>query len=384
MTTRTDKKFMQRAIDLALSSEQEGNLPVGSVITLDGQIIGEGKSSVLEPEYDPGRHAEIEAIGQVDTSLWPRADEMTCYTTLEPCVMCAGTLLLHGVGRVVFGANDTLGGAGCVLDHLPPYYDEGGVYDWVGPLMPKACDPLYERADEAFAELPVGRDRWSPSKRDEKDADETPTATDHLDTLDAWRASPRNIKLRDARKAAAAYAKQVDDELIAEVLPYAQAIFERTGYLKDFRSLKRLAKRAGELDALDQVDQAIRENLPDVWIKRALKQGDQQGALGCWYEHEDHRRARHCADKLIAACGEDDAELLISCRMSIINYLIGRRARRHYRKACAVLRKLRDELTRAGQEDYWKYVLEDIRTQYDTRPALLDELEKAGFIASTN
>ena len=82
---------------------------------------------------------------------------MTCYTTLEPCVMCFGALLLHGVGRVVFGAYDTLGGAGTLLQHLPPYYEDARVFEWEGPLMPEVCDPLYARADELFADLPVGR-----------------------------------------------------------------------------------------------------------------------------------------------------------------------------------------------------------------------------------
>ncbi len=152
---------MNRAIEIALASEHEGNLPIGCVITLDGEIVGQGNSAVLAPQYNPGRHAEVVAIGDVDPTLWPRAREMTCYTTLEPCVMCAGTLLLHGVGRVVFGAHDVLGGAGCILDHLPAYYDEGGVYAWDGPLLPHRCDPLYQRADEAFEDLPVGRSQWS-------------------------------------------------------------------------------------------------------------------------------------------------------------------------------------------------------------------------------
>lgn len=153
-----DRRWMERAIELALESEQRGNLPIGSVFVLDHEVIAEGASSVLVPVYDPGNHAEMVAIRGVDKSLWPRAREMTCYTTLEPCMMCFGAMLLHGVGRVVFGANDVLGGAGYLLDHLPPYYDGGGVFAWEGPLMPAACDPLYQRADEVFAGLPVGRD----------------------------------------------------------------------------------------------------------------------------------------------------------------------------------------------------------------------------------
>ncbi|MDQ3805261.1 MAG: deaminase, partial [Acidobacteriota bacterium] len=112
----------------------------------------------LRPVYHPGRHAEVEALRQVPASLWPRARELTCYTTLEPCVMCLGALLLHGVGRVVFGARDTAGGAGYLLAQLPAYYEGGaGAPEWVGPAMPELCDPLFRRVLERFDDLPVGR-----------------------------------------------------------------------------------------------------------------------------------------------------------------------------------------------------------------------------------
>lgn len=367
---------MDRAILLALDSEREGNLPVGAVITLDGEVIAEGHSAVVEPTYNPGRHAEVVALQNVDESLWPRAGEMTCYTTLEPCVMCAGTLLLHGVGRVVFGARDTLGGAGCILDHLPPYYDEGGVYDWEGPLMQAACEPLYKRADAAFAKLPVGREQWRKS-----DSDAPPSSADHYqEVLDRWLADPSQVKLRDAREAAAEFVDRVDDARLPEVLPYLRAIFERTGYLKDYRLLKRHARRCGHVDFFDEVQDAVREHLPDIWIKEALRRGELDAAIECWFEHEEHRRIRHCADPLLRAAGDDQVELIISCRMSAITYRIGRGQRRHYRRACTVLRRLRDELEAAGEPSYWRFVIEDITTQYDRRPALLDELVKAGFI----
>jgi hypothetical protein len=62
-------------------------------------------------------------------------------------------LLLHGVGRVIFGANDPLGGAGSMLAHLPPYY-EGGIRtpEWIGPVIPEVCDALYARTKDRFAE----------------------------------------------------------------------------------------------------------------------------------------------------------------------------------------------------------------------------------------
>ena len=154
-----DILHLHRAVELALAAEAAGNLPIGAVLTLDAEVIAEAGNAVLIPNYHPGRHAEIEALGRVPVTLWPRAREMTCYTTLEPCVMCTGALLLHGVGRVVFGSEDREGGGGQrTLAHLPDYYANGaGVPLWHGPLLAEICDPLYERLQKRFNELPCGK-----------------------------------------------------------------------------------------------------------------------------------------------------------------------------------------------------------------------------------
>src|SRR5688572_10320585 len=163
MTTpdEADLNFLQRAVRLALEAEAAGNLPVGAVVALGGRVVAEASNAVLAPAYHPGRHAEPEALRLVPAELWPRAREMSVYTTLEPCVMCAGALLLHGVGRVVFGARDTLGGSGPLLAHLPPYYAGGaGVPRWVGPLLPEVCDPLFRRVLARFDGLPCGKESF--------------------------------------------------------------------------------------------------------------------------------------------------------------------------------------------------------------------------------
>ena len=156
-TTKTDLAFLQRAVTQALAAEKRGNLPIGAVITLDGQVIAAAGNAMRVPHYHPGRHAEIEALKAVPVELWPRAAEMTCYSTLEPCVMCTGTILLHGIGRVVFGALDQAGGGGCLLPNLPPYYDDRNhVPVWIGPALPDVCDALAARAFAAYAVLPKG------------------------------------------------------------------------------------------------------------------------------------------------------------------------------------------------------------------------------------
>lgn len=168
-----DINHLRRAVSLALEAERLGNLPIGAVITLDGEVIAEAGNALLVPHYHPGRHAETEALRRVPESLWPRAREMTCYTTLEPCVMCMGTLLLHGVGRVVFGAEDTEGGGGQMLSRLPRYYAGGDCTPlWVGPLLPEVCDPLYERVNARFDVLPCGKNYLHDSSSINKPGDD--------------------------------------------------------------------------------------------------------------------------------------------------------------------------------------------------------------------
>lgn len=154
-------QHLQRAIECALQAERKGNLPVGAVIVLDDRVIAEGESAIFEPEFHPGRHAEMQALSRVAPELWKRRREMTCYSTLEPCVMCMGALLLHGVGRVVFGANDPLGGAGAMLAHLPAYYEGGvGAPEWIGPVLPEVCDALYARTKDRFTEKDRGNEDY--------------------------------------------------------------------------------------------------------------------------------------------------------------------------------------------------------------------------------
>jgi tRNA(adenine34) deaminase len=142
----SDYVFMKRAIELAYQAEKLGNLPIGAVITLEDKIIAEGFNSIIVPEYNPCRHAEMIALDKVATEHWKRSGEMTCYTTLEPCSMCFGRLLLSEVGRVVFGAYDTVGGAGCLINHLPRFYTKKNIPKWEGPLMPEICDALFNKS----------------------------------------------------------------------------------------------------------------------------------------------------------------------------------------------------------------------------------------------
>ncbi len=103
---------MQRALELARRAEQAGEVPVGALVVLDGQVIGEGWNHPIGAA-DPSAHAEIAALRAAAGRLGNyRLTGATLYVTLEPCPMCAGATVLARVARVVFGAADPLAGAG--------------------------------------------------------------------------------------------------------------------------------------------------------------------------------------------------------------------------------------------------------------------------------
>ena len=106
-----DKKFMLRAIELALEAEKMGEIPVGAVVVRNGEIIGEGKN-FRETKQTALGHAEIAAIENACKNLgvW-RLDDCQIYVTLEPCVMCAGAILNARIPEIIFGAYDFTAGA---------------------------------------------------------------------------------------------------------------------------------------------------------------------------------------------------------------------------------------------------------------------------------
>jgi len=107
----TDRQFMQRALRLARAAAARGEVPVGALVVRDRSVIG-AASNRVERTQDAAAHAELLALRQAARRLssW-RLDSVTVYTTLEPCPMCAGAILLARVGRVVYGADDPKKGA---------------------------------------------------------------------------------------------------------------------------------------------------------------------------------------------------------------------------------------------------------------------------------
>jgi tRNA(adenine34) deaminase len=101
-----DEQYMRRALDLAARARDEGEVPIGAVIVLQDEIIGEGWNRPIAAA-DPTAHAEIQAMRAAAKQVSNyRLTGATLYVTLEPCEMCVGAMFHARIARAVFGATD--------------------------------------------------------------------------------------------------------------------------------------------------------------------------------------------------------------------------------------------------------------------------------------
>jgi tRNA(adenine34) deaminase len=113
----TDLEAMREALALARAAAQRGEVPVGAVALLDGNVVGHGMNQ-RESAQDPTAHAELLALQRAARKLgrW-RLTGVTLFATLEPCAMCAGAMVLARIDRLVLAASDPkAGAAGSLLD----------------------------------------------------------------------------------------------------------------------------------------------------------------------------------------------------------------------------------------------------------------------------
>jgi len=113
-----DEQFMSMALEQAELAASQGEVPVGAVAVLQGQVIGRGHNR-RETEQNPLAHAELLALGEAAQHLgaW-RLLGVQLFVTLEPCTMCAGALIQSRISRLVFGARDAKAGAVGSLYHV--------------------------------------------------------------------------------------------------------------------------------------------------------------------------------------------------------------------------------------------------------------------------
>jgi cytosine deaminase len=105
-----DNDFLDVAIEQARIGRDEGGVPIGAALVVDGRVVGAGHNRRVQ-QGSAIRHGETDALeeaGRLAASVYRRS---TMYTTLSPCDMCSGAILLYGIPRVVIGENRTFMGA---------------------------------------------------------------------------------------------------------------------------------------------------------------------------------------------------------------------------------------------------------------------------------
>lgn len=126
---------MRLALEQAERAAAEGEVPVGAVVTREGEVIAAARNA-MRAGNDPVAHAEIVALREAGRVLGTsRLDECDLWVTLEPCAMCAGAMALARIRRLYFGAADPKGGAvvnGPLLFGQPTCHHAPEVYAGLG------------------------------------------------------------------------------------------------------------------------------------------------------------------------------------------------------------------------------------------------------------
>jgi tRNA(adenine34) deaminase len=140
-----DLEYMQLALEQARLAPARGEVPIGAVLVLDGQVLAQ-VHNFREVWQDPTAHAEVVAIREAATRLgtW-RLTGTTLYVTVEPCSMCAGAIIQSRVSRLVFGARDPKAGACGSVFNLPDERRLNHRVEVIGGIMERESQELMQK-----------------------------------------------------------------------------------------------------------------------------------------------------------------------------------------------------------------------------------------------
>lgn len=134
--------WMQFAFKEAENAYKKNEIPVGAVVVFENRIIGRGYNQI-EMLQDPTAHAEMIAITSAVATIGSKwLNGATLYVTLEPCVMCAGSIVLARMDRVVFGAYDAKTGACASLYNIVQDERLNHRAELVGGVMEEKCSSI--------------------------------------------------------------------------------------------------------------------------------------------------------------------------------------------------------------------------------------------------
>jgi tRNA(adenine34) deaminase len=162
-----DKKFMAVALEEARLAAEAGEVPVGAVLVMNGEVIAR-THNLREGLSDPTAHAEMLVLREASQRLrrW-RLTDATLYITMEPCAMCAGAAVLARISRIVYGCRDPKAGAcGSVFD-IAREPQLNHQIEVIGGMLEEACQEIIRRFFEKRREKIRDEERWpSPVEGD--------------------------------------------------------------------------------------------------------------------------------------------------------------------------------------------------------------------------
>lgn len=157
-----DEACMRRALALAQQAQQLGEVPVGALVAVNGEVAGEGFNAPIS-RCDASAHAEIQALRDAGLRLGNyRLEGATLYVTLEPCTMCVGALVHARIARVVFAATEPKAGSlvSARRQLESGYYNH--VFSFEGGLLADEASALLSdffrrrRAEQKAGKTPAG------------------------------------------------------------------------------------------------------------------------------------------------------------------------------------------------------------------------------------
>lgn len=143
-----NEKYMKLALDQAKIAFDNGQFPVGCVIVHNKKVIAKGirhGTSQDRPVFSEIDHAEIRALKDLETSgIQFNPEKSVLFSTMEPCLMCFGAIILSGIKKIVYSFEDPMGGGtGCDLKKLALLYQKSMIDIIPGVLREKSLDLFY-------------------------------------------------------------------------------------------------------------------------------------------------------------------------------------------------------------------------------------------------
>lgn len=140
---------MGLALEQAENALSQGEFPVGCVIVQEGEVIAKGARQGTTPDtlfFSEVDHAEIRALKSLEgLGREFKPEKTTLFSTMEPCLMCLGAIILSGIQKIVFAYEDPMGGAAdCDLSAMKPLYRDATMEVISGVLRQKSLDLFYE------------------------------------------------------------------------------------------------------------------------------------------------------------------------------------------------------------------------------------------------